>query len=341
MKLFLCLLLIIGWGSVSSLAAQELAVARKAVQLMGCGFELTVIADNDTNAWSALNKGIEEITRIEKLISSWDSASQTTQINQAAGKEAVVVDQELYDLIYRSKKVAQLTDGAFDISFASMDRIWKFNRQEQVLPAPQIVADARNKVNWQDIILNAADGSVGLKKEGMKIGFGAIGKGYAANRAKQLMAGMKGVVGGLVNASGDISAWGINPNGDHWKIQITDPKDQTKIIGWVSLKDMAIVTSGDYEKYFLSEGKRYAHIINPKTGYPTTGIKSVSVICPDAELGDALATSIFVLGAELGLELINQLHQIECLIVTDQNEMLTSKQLHLNKERNVKSKFIN
>ncbi|MEZ5059164.1 MAG: FAD:protein FMN transferase [Saprospiraceae bacterium] len=313
-----------------SLFGQPTGKAKKVLKLMGSRFEITALATNDTIAWQAVEAGIAEISRIEKLISSWEPNSQTSEVNRNAGIKAVVVDAELFELIARAVKISKLTQGAFDISFASMDRIWKFDRMEQKLPDPTIVQEAASKINWENIVLDRANLSVFLKEKGMKIGFGAIGKGYAANRAKAIMEKIPGVKGGVVNASGDLIAWGENPQNDGWKIQIADPKDKEASLGWLSMKEGAIVTSGDYEKYFTSEGKRYAHIVDPKTGYPTVGIKSVTIICPDAELADALATSVFVLGAENGLYLVNHLNQVECLIITDQDEVITSENLQLN-----------
>ena len=297
---------------------------------MGCKFEITAIADNDTIAWYAVNTCINEISRIERLISSWDKDSQTSLINRFAGEKAVRVDNELYDLINRSKKISKLTDGAFDISFASIDKIWSFNGKKQTLPDSQIIARASSKIDWHNIVLNPDSSTVFLKEKGMKIGFGGIGKGYAANKAKLLMSGLKGVKGGVINASGDLLAWGINEKSDNWTIQVADPKDKKKSLGWLTLKNMAIATSGDYEKYFFVKRVRYAHIIDPRTGYPTTGIKSVSIICPDAEVADALATSVFVLGKEKGMGLVNQLNQIECILITDDDKIFTSEKLKIN-----------
>jgi len=148
-----------------------------------------------------------------------------------------------------------------------MPKVWEFDKQERTLPEASIIKTACQKINWQNIILNSENNTVFLKEEGMKIGFGAIGKGYAANRAKKVMEKMNGIRGGLVNASGDLIAWGENGKPNDWQIQISDPNDKEKTLGWLNLNEMAIVTSGDYEKYFTNNGKRYAHIINPKTGY--------------------------------------------------------------------------
>ena len=308
---------------------QLLSAQKKVVKLMGSRFELTAVAENDTIAWDAINKGIVEITRIEKLISSWDANSQTSLINQNAGVKPVRVDKELYDLIFRSKKISKLTNGAFDISFASMDGIWKFDGSMTTMPNSLEISTASQFINWKNIVLDSEANTVFLKKKGMKIGFGAIGKGYAANKAMAKMKKMKGVRGGLVNAGGDLISWGENSHPDAWTIKITNPTDKNKSLGWLNIDDMAVVTSGDYERFFEYNGKRYAHIIDPRTGYPTTGIKSVTIVCPDAEVADALATSVFVLGQLEGLELINQLVGIECLIITDDNKIIGSERLKL------------
>ena len=312
--------------------AQEsnLVAQKKVVKLMGSRFEITAVSATKALAWDAINNGIKEIERIENLISSWDQASQTSEINRNAGLKPVNVDRELYDLIFRAKKIAQLTNGSFDISFASMDRIWKFDGSMTSMPSTELINKAKSKINWQDIILDGERQTVFLKKKGMKIGFGAIGKGYAANKAKALMQKMEGIKGGVVNASGDLISWGESIQPEGWMINITNPKDKTVSLGWLQVKDLAVVTSGDYEKFVMFDGKRYAHIIDPRTGIPTTGIKSVTLLCPDAEVADALATSVFVLGKKDGLDLINRLENIECLIVTDEDEILTSNQLKLN-----------
>lgn len=312
----------------TSAFAQSLQTHKKVLKLMGCRFEITAVASNDTMAWEAIRNGITEIERIEKLISSWDKNSQTSNINRQAGIQPVKVNKELFDLIVRAKKISQLTDGAFDISFASMDRIWKFDGSMQSMPDKSVVKNAADKINWEDIIVNAKEQTIFLKRKNMKIGFGAIGKGYAANRAMQIMKEFE-IAGGVVNASGDLISWGKSKNPNGWTIKIADPKDKNKVLGILETNDLAVVTSGDYEKFVIFEGKRYAHIIDPRTGYPTTGIKSVTVICPDAEVADALATSVFVLGKEEGLNLINRLKSVECLIVTDEDEVLTSKKLKL------------
>ena len=163
----------------------------------------------------------------------------------------------------------------------------------------------------------------------MKIGFGAIGKGYAADKTKKLLISL-GVKAGIINASGDMNTWGTQPNGKDWKVAITNPMNSKNAFAILPISNKAIVTSGDYEKYVTFNNKRYTHIINPKTGYPETEIISVSVFAPKAELADALATSIFVMGTDIGLDKINQLKDIECIIINNNGTIHTSKNINLN-----------
>ncbi len=303
---------------------------KEVLKLMGTRFELTATAIDKLTAERSVIDGIQEIKRIEALISSWQSTSQTSEINRNAGIKPVVVDSELYELIARSLKVSVLTQGAFDISFASMERLYKFDKEEQELPSESTRMKAVGLIDYKSIIMDPNNRSVYLAKIGMKIGFGAIGKGYAANRAKIVMQSRLGIGGGVVNAAGDLVVWGENGKESGWTIQISDPKDINKSLGWITIQNASVVTSGDYEKYFTNQGTRFAHIINPQTGLPTTGIKSATIVSPDGELGDAIATAVFVLGPTEGLKLINKLKNVEALVITDNDEILTSKNLELN-----------
>jgi thiamine biosynthesis lipoprotein len=295
---------------------------------MGNRFEITVVANDSIEANGYINLAVEEISRIEKLISSWDPNSQTSEINRNAGIKAIKVDEELYNLIDRSIAISKITNSAFDISYASMDRIWKFDGSMTEMPSEEEVKKSVAKVGYQNIELNPRDVSVFLKLPGMKIGFGAIGKGYAADMAKTLLI-KNGVVAGIINASGDMNTWGRQPNGKHWKVAITNPLDKSKAFGLLPIKEGAVVTSGNYEKFVTFNGQRYSHIIDPRTGYPTKGILSVTVFSSRAELADALATSIFVMGIETGIDRINQLAKTECIIIDDAGNIYKSKNIEI------------
>ena len=304
--------------------------ALKVLKLMGTRFEIAAYAHDDSLAWIAVNQAIAEVERIKSLISSWDSLSQTSLLNRTAHLGPVKVDEELYQLIARSLKTSRLTNGAFDITFSGANMAYKFDGQEHPLPEAAILRKNLLTVGYQHLKLRRKDTSVFFQKEGLRIGFGAIGKGYAANRAREVMRAIPGVYGGVINASGDLLAWGKSYLPGGWPIKIAHPNGGKKLLAWLQTTDIAVVTSGSYFKYFTHEGQRYAHIINPHSGLPTTGIKSATIITADAEIADALATSLFVMGTDKGLALINKLSGVEALIINDNDEMLQSKNLNLN-----------
>ena len=302
----------------------------RTLKLMGNRFDITVVANTEAEGNTYIDMAVTEISRIEKLISSWDENSQTSEINRNAGIKPIKVDNELFDLIERSIAISKLTDGAFDISYASMDRIWKFDGSMTEIPSETVIQKSVAKVGYQNILLDKEYCTVFLKLSGTKIGFGAIGKGYAADKTKSLLM-QKGVPAGIINASGDLNTWGKQPHGEQWKVAITNPMDKDKAYALLPIKNGAVVTSGNYEKFVVFNGKRYAHIIDPRTGYPTTGILSVTVFAPKAELADALATSVFVMGKEVGLNRINQLPNIECIIIDDTGNIFTSDNIEIDK----------
>ncbi|WP_116769577.1 FAD:protein FMN transferase [Maribacter litoralis] len=315
--------------SVSILFAQE--PYKRTLKLMGSRFEITVVGKDQVEANEYIDLAISEISRIEKLISSWDPNSQTSLINKNAGIQPVQVDAELFGLIQRGIGISKLTDGAFDISYASMDNIWKFDGSMTDMPSDDLIKASVAKVGYHNIILDKENHTVFLKLEGMKIGFGAIGKGYAADKAKELLMS-KGVVAGIINASGDMNTWGKQTNGKDWQVAITNPIDKNKVFALLPVHNGAVVTSGNYEKYVTFNNTRYTHIIDPRSGYPATGIVSVTVFAPKAELADALATSVFVMGKDVGLNRIEQLPKVECVIIDGEGNIITSKNIQINKE---------
>ncbi len=303
---------------------------KRILKLMGSRFELVAIAKDSVQAKAAVDSAIHEIQRIENLISSWLPDSETSQVNREAAQHPVKVSRELWGLLYRAIKVSKLTQGAFDISFASLEPLWSFEQQEIThFPDSQAIARSKQGVGYQNIILNRDSLSVFFQLPKLKIGLGAIGKGYAANQARKRMRAL-GIQDGLVNAGGDLTAWGFNQDGDAWQIGIADPQSPSKKASWLQIQDQAVVTSGNYEKYFIYKGQHFGHIIDPRTGFPVKGVKSVSIVCPDAELADALATAVYVLGKKEGIALIDRLKGIECLIIDENNIWHHSKNLELN-----------
>ncbi len=313
-----------------SFASFSQQIYQRTLKLMGSRFDITVVEKDSITANKFIDMAVNEITRIEKIISSWDKNSETSKINQNAGVKTVKVSVELFELIKRAKAISKLTEGAFDISYASMDKIWKFDGTMSVFPSKEKIKKSVEKVGFQNVVLDKDKQTVFLKLKGMKIGFGAIGKGYAADKAKKLLIS-KEVKSGIISASGDMNTWGKQPNGKDWTIAITNPLNKHKVFGVFPLKKGAVVTSGNYEKFVVFNGVRYTHIINPKTGYPASGIISATVFAPSAELADALATSIFVMGFDVGLNLINQLPNIETIIIDDNGNIHKSNGINIKK----------
>ncbi|MBT7239495.1 MAG: FAD:protein FMN transferase [Flavobacteriaceae bacterium] len=286
---------------------------------MGTRFEITLVSTQEV-ANQYLNAAQGEIERIERLISSWDANSQTAEINRQAGITPVKVAKELYDLIARSIEISKITQGAFDISYAALDPVWFFDGRMKAVPSESERLKSVQNIGFKDLVLNAKEQTVYLPKKGMKIGFGAIGKGYAADATKKLMKSL-GVSSGIINASGDLTSWGKKPDGTDWQVGISNPENPAKVFSWFPVRDAAVATSGNYEKYVTLEGKQYSHIMDPRTGMPVSGIKSVTVFAPKAELADAFATAVFIMGIDTGIDTISQLPGMSCIIVDAENNI--------------------
>jgi thiamine biosynthesis lipoprotein len=307
----------------------ELTVFRRECKLMGNHFELSAVSDNEQWANERIDAGIEEIRRIERLLTTFSDDSETNQVNANAGIMPMPVSRETFNLIQRSLRISQITQGAFDITYGSIDkRLWNFDKNMTELPNEETAKKMVRLINYRNVVLDEENCTVFLREKGMRIGFGGIGKGYAAERAKLVMKGL-GVTSGVVNASGDLSAWGLQPNGKKWTLGIANPNSSHEIFSYMSVTDMAVATSGNYEKFVMIGGKRYSHTINPRTGLPVSGIKSVTIITTNAEIADAMATPVMIMGIRTGLDLINQMKDIEAVIVDDNNKLYTSKNIHL------------
>jgi thiamine biosynthesis lipoprotein len=304
-------------------------IFKRACKLMGNRFELSVVAIDEKWANEKIDSGINEIQRIEKLLTTFSDDSETNQVNANAGIKPVTVSRETFNLIQRSLRISLLTQGAFDISYGSVDkRLWNFDQQMTELPDKETAKKMVSLINYQNIVLDDKACTVYLRQKGMRIGFGGIGKGYAAEQAKQVMK-LHGVESGVVNASGDLTTWGLQPNGKQWTIAIANPNCSHEAFSYMDISNMAVATSGNYEKFVMINGKKYSHTINPHTGLPVTGIKSVTVITTNAELADALATPITIMGITAGLDMINQMKGIEAIIIDDDDKLYTSKNINI------------
>ena len=302
----------------------------QSLRLMGNTFTITVVAANNGIAEKYIDTAVAEIRRIEQLLTTFSSESQTSRINENAGIAPVAVDPEVFGLIERSIAISKITQGAFDITYGSINKsLWNFDKGMTSLPSKEEALRMVHLINYNYIILDKVNATVFLKEKGMRIGFGGIGKGYAAEMAKALLV-KEGVESGIINASGDLTAWGLQPGGKPWRIGISNPDRPQDIFSYLDISGKAVATSGNYEKYVMIGGKKYSHTIDPKTGLPISGIKSVTVISGNAEFADAMATPIAVMGIKAGLYLIDQIPDLHCIIIDDNNTIYTSKAINLN-----------
>jgi len=313
----------------TDLLPRAAAAHRQVIKLMGNRFEITVVDKSEEEAQAHIAAAVAEIRRIEALLTTFTEESQTALINRFAGVKPVMVDREVFDLIRRSKRLSHLTQGAFDISYGSIDkRLWNFDKTMTALPDLPTAKKMVRLINDRNIVLNENKTTVFLKEPGMRIGFGGIGKGYAAERAKQVLQ-QRGVQSGVVNAAGDLTVWGQQPGGRPWTIGIADRASARQPFSYLTLSNMSVATSGNYEKFVLIDGKRYSHTINPKTGLPVQGIKSVTIISPNAEIADAMATPVMIMGVTVGLHLINQIKGLSCIIIDEEDRLFTSNNINL------------
>ena len=307
--------------SNSILVAQTNFDIERKVVLMGSKFQITVVANDSSVANKQIDLAIEEIERIENLISEWQPHTQVSEVNRNAGIKPVKVDKELFELTKRALYYSKISNGAFDISTAALDKVWKFDGSMTEKPTEESIAKSIEHVGYQHIVLDSVHSTIFLQKSGMKIGFGSIGKGYAADKGRELMQKL-GVQAGIVNASGDIATWGTQPNGKPWRIGINNPFKRQHTAKILKLKNSAVATSGSYEKYAEIDGVRYAHIINPKTGYPSTGLTSVTIYGPSSEFANALSTSIMVLGEKEGKKMAKKYPKYKFLFITDKGKII-------------------
>lgn len=313
---------------ITSNPAVKNGMYKQSMLLMGNRFEITAVGPYEAWANEKIAAGVQEIKRIEKLLTTFNDSSETNRVNAAAGIQPVRVSEETFRLIQRSIRISDITQGAFDISYGSVDKsLWNFDAGMTRLPDEKTARRMVRLINYRNIILDENEKTVFLKEPGMRIGFGGIGKGYAAEMAKRVMK-MAGVESGIVNASGDLTCWGTQPDGQPWTIGIVNPNLKEQIFSYMSVTDMAVATSGNYEKFIVINGKKYSHTINPRTGLPVSGIKSVTIITPNAEIADAMATPVTIMGIKAGLDMINQVKDIEAIVIDDNDTIYTSNNLH-------------
>ena len=271
---------------------------------------------------------VELIDRLGKMMSFYDSTSQLSQINQKAGKSYILIDSELLLLIKESKKYARITEGVFNISIAALVDLWQYYGKLRQVPPNSLIKEKLPSVNYEDILIDEENRRVKLHQDGQKIDLGGIAKGYAANQIIQLYR-QRGLTSGMINLGGNVALLGNRHDGKPWQVGIQNPrKERGKCLATVTVSGISVVTSGDYERFYLENNRFYHHILNPLTGYPAnSGLISVTIIHPDSMLADVLSTTIFILGLEEGVKLLKRFSDIDVIIIHENGKIYISRSL--------------
>lgn len=288
-------------------------------QPMGTQAYVEVFASSPALAQQAFSHVEAEFARVNALMSPWVERSELSLLNREAAQHPVTVSTELYQLLGRANEVSKLSHGAFDITFASVG--FQFNYREQIKPDAKTLETEKQLVNYRFVEL-LPNRQVKFAKAGVKIDLGGIAKGYTVEKSIQILQKL-GIQHALVSAGGDTRLLG-DKRGQPWLVAIKHPRQEDKYAAQLPLVNTAISTSGDYERYFIDDGKRYHHIIDPKTGQSPSELMSVSVIGPDTTQTDALSTTLFVLGLEQGMQLIEQIPDYEAVFITKERKLFFS-----------------
>ncbi len=283
----------------------------RSLGVMGTELEIKVLGRDLARLEEALDAAVVEIQRVEDLMTDW-RPSPLMELNAAAGQGPIEVAPELATLIARGLRLGELTGGAFDITYAGAGKLWDFKRQPPVVPDEEAVRAALAHVGYRRVRVDLEKSTVDLP-EGMRLGLGGIAKGYGVDRAMAVLL-EHGIEHGIVSAGGDLKVLG-RKFGKPWEIAIRHPRDRERVLAVLPVSNTCVMTSGDYERFFDHEGKRYHHILDPRTGFPATGCMSATVVAQDAADADSLATAMCVLGPKRGLALVEELPRVEALLV--------------------------
>jgi thiamine biosynthesis lipoprotein len=315
-------------GCTSPVAEDPVAKPISAFRVsMGSALTLTAWTTDESAAKAVFDEVFAEFARLEQLMSTWIADSDVSRVNRDAGMRAVRTSAEVREVLATARQVSEWTGGKFDVTFGALSGLWKFDHdQDNVLPDMREVRRRLPLIDYRAIQIDDTAGTVLLSRPGMSIHLGGIGKGYAVDRAANIFR-LRGFRAFMIQSGGDIYVAGLK-NGKPWRLGIQDPRGPANHhFAQIDLSDGTFSTSGDYERAFIKNGRRYHHILDPATGEPARGARSVTVVTTRAVLADALSTGIFIVGPTAGMALIEQLPDVEGVIVSDTNEVLISSGL--------------
>lgn len=294
---------------------------------MGTVERIEIWADDDEKAVAAIDEAWKEIDRVDKLMTTWTADSEVSRINAGAGGPPVEVSEELIQILLRADEVSRISDGAFDVTVGSFSGVWKFDEDNDgTVPPAALVAERKGLVSYKDLVLDAKKKTAQLKRKGQRITLGGIAKGYAVDRVAAILR-KHGYVDFIVQAGGDMYVAGRR--GDrHWRVGIRDPRGgRDNYFAFAEVEDHSFSTSGDYERFVVKDGKRYHHIIDPRTGYPADKCRSVTIMAKDATTAEGLSKMLFIWGPEKGLAALAKFPGVEAVVVGNDNKVHVSKGL--------------
>ena len=294
---------------------------------MGSSLQVTLWTANDPGATAAIDAVFAEFDRLDHLMSVWKEGSDVLRLNAAAGREPVRVSPETLEVLTVARQVSEWTEGKFDVTFGALSGLWKFDQdQDDNIPPKSAVAARLPDVDYKALDIDAARGTAFLRRPGMRAHLGGIGKGYAIDRAAAILRA-RGFNDFMIQSGGDLYVSGRR--GDRaWRLGIRDPRGPAdRSFAALDLTNRTLSTSGDYERFFIRDGRRYHHILDPDLGEPARGSRSVTIVADKAMLADGLSTGVFVLGPEKGMALIERLPDVEGVIVSSDNKVLVSSGL--------------
>lgn len=300
---------------IAQINSDEIQIIKRSQILLGTVVEIQVKSNDELKAENAINKAFAEVKRIDDLFTTYNQSSPVWKINNSPDS-VIYVDSEIYDLIVLCDSVTKISEYCFDVSLDNLIKVWGFDSGNPHLPKKDSIELALTKCCWKNIKIGEQNKII--KKNKVALNFGAIAKGYAVDRAIDVISNA-GFTNALVNAGGEIKVVG-----SEWIVGIQHPRKTNEILKKIKLENTSIATSGDYEQYFELAGIRYHHILNPKSGYPAKGLQSVTIINKSNAYADALATAVFVMGKEKGIKLIEQLENTEAMLVDNDGKIIYS-----------------
>ena len=318
-------------GGPSPPPASPAALVERVRVSMGSEVRLTAWTADRQAAEAAFEAAFDEFDRLDRLMSVWHEGSDVERINAAAGRHPVEVSPEVLEVLALGRQAGEWTQGKFDITFGVLSGLWKFDHDQDDRVPPAAAVQARLPlIDYRDLEIDDDAGTAFLRRPGMRVHLGGIGKGYAVDRAAAILRA-RGVADFLIQSGGDLYAAGRRGERP-WRAAIQDPRAD-RAFAAIDLADETLSTSGDYERFFIEGGIRYHHILDPDEGRPARGSRSVTIVTGRAMLADALSTGVFVMGPDDGMRLIERLPEVEAVIVTADNEVLVSSGLRDRLER--------